>query len=536
MKPTVLIVEDEAILARNLARSLTRLKVNTKTAGSFGSACKLLDDCEQLADLVCVDISLGDGNGLDFARRVQQRHPHIPVLVMTGQDSVSNRSVADSLNAVAFLSKPFSLSHFRELVGTLLLDERQRGASGERPGPRVMMYSHDSIGLGHMRRNTNIAHRLQRLVPDLSVLMVVGCPGGGLIDVGPGIDVIKLPSVTKIGRDRWRPASLRIGSNDLYALRSGLIVRAYEAFAPDLVLVDHEPAGVWNELLPLIEARARGVGAAHLVLGLRDILDRPESVAHRWREAGVNQLLGSAYRSVLIYGDEHVYPSASRYGLDRIDGLDHRYCGYVGNHPPPARRQESVRKERPQVLLAGGGGRDAYPMLAAGLQAIGRLPHGLRPEATAISGPLMDDELAANLESMARELGVRMLRHTTRMPELLCEADLLVCMGGYNTLVESITAGVPTLVVPRLGPSGEQIMRAELFTELGLIESASLEGDLVDVLARRLASTVRRRRSGAAHRPAICLDGADNAARAIAELLSARRSVHVHGPGSLLNA
>ncbi|MEZ5652611.1 MAG: response regulator [Burkholderiaceae bacterium] len=536
MKPSVLIVEDEAILARNLARSLQRLQVGVRTAGSFAEACAALDGATRVADLVCVDISLGDGNGLEFARRVQARDPRIPVMVMTGQDSVSNRSIAESLNTIAFLSKPFSLSHFRELVCALLMDQKDSATAEQGRGPKVMMYSHDSIGLGHMRRNTTIAHRLQKLIPDLSVLMVVGCPGGAMFEVGPGIDVIKLPSVTKIGRDRWRPASLRIGSDELYALRSGLITRAYEAFAPDLMLVDHEPAGVWNELTPLIEARGRTAPDAHFVLGLRDILDRPAAVTERWRKAGVDKLLGSAYASVLIYGDEKIYPSARHYGLDRITGLESHYCGYVGANVTTASRVGDSRRESPHVLVSGGGGRDAYPMMAAALRAIARLPAGRRPDVTVIAGPLMDSELAGHLERAAERIGVHFMKHTTRMPELLREVDLLLCMGGYNTVVEAIAAGVPTLVVPRLGPSLEQIMRAEIFTGLGLIESASLEEDLVDRLTRRFESLrVRGGTPRDTHAP-IRLDGAQCAAAHIAAILHERKPTRRTSQRSLQDA
>jgi predicted glycosyltransferase/CheY-like chemotaxis protein len=532
MKPTVLVVEDEPILARNLARSLERAGLATRVAGSFAAARAALDSDGAFADFLCVDISLGDGNGLDLARLVQQRHPHVPILVMTGQDSVSNRSLAESLNTVAFLSKPFSLAHFRELVSVLLLDPPAEGPAPA-AGPRVMMYSHDSIGLGHMRRNATIANELLRIVPDASVLMVVGCPSAGLFDLGPGIDVIKLPSVTKVARDRWRATSLRIAPDELGRLRSGLILRAAEAFAPDIVLVDHEPAGVWNELEPLLAARENRGRAMRMVLGLRDILDNPERVATRWRGAGIDRFLGSAYGDVLIYGDEEIYASAYHYGLDRRAGLTHHYCGYVGSHSPND-RPGSVSTPR-RVLITGGGGRDAWPMMDAALRALERIPQRRRPAATLVTGPLMDDELADDLSARAGALSVRCLRRTQDMPALLAESTLLVCMGGYNTLVEAVAHGIPTVVVPRIGPSAEQRMRAEIFSTLGLVQNASLEGDLAADLAARfldLQGLPNRSRNPA---PPIRLDGARRAAETLAGLLPQRADAGPPRPRRLQN-
>ena len=169
------------------------------------------------------------------------------------------------------MSKPFAMSRLAELTGALLAEGGKQ--AGQRRGPTVMMYSHDTIGLGHMRRNSAIAQELVARVPGASVLMLVGCPAGMIFEPQPGIDYMKLPSLTKLGRGRWQAGSLRIDAATTRALRAGILERVIETFAPDVLLVDHEPAGVWDELVEPIRA-LRTRGRTRVILGLRDILDR----------------------------------------------------------------------------------------------------------------------------------------------------------------------------------------------------------------------------------------------------------------------
>ena len=132
-----------------------------------------------------IDVRMPEMSGIDLLTEIRRIDPHLPVIVMTGQDSVDNRARAEGLPVAAFLSKPFALSRMRELVGALTLGNAPTKA---RKGPSVVMYSHDTIGLGHMRRNSAIARELVERVPGLSVLMLVGCPAGMVFETHPGID------------------------------------------------------------------------------------------------------------------------------------------------------------------------------------------------------------------------------------------------------------------------------------------------------------------------------------------------------------
>ena len=147
----------------------------------------------------------------------------------------------------------------------------------------VLMYSHDGVGLGHMRRNSAIAARLVNEVAEASVLMLVGCPSGLFFDLPEGVDSLKLPSVLKTGTNSWRPRKLGLPTVEIKRLRADLILKTAEVLNPRLFLVDHMPTGIWHELLPTLRHFRSLADPPAVILGLRDILDSPDVVREIWR-------------------------------------------------------------------------------------------------------------------------------------------------------------------------------------------------------------------------------------------------------------
>ena len=519
----VLIISDEAEVAATLATMVNAAGLEAQAVASMAEARPRLAAGD--ARVICADINSVGREGIESALACRREHPGIPVIVTAGQDSVIHRQRAEQLDAIAFLARPFAMSTFQELVASVV-----REVAAGQPSPSVMMYSHDTIGLGHMRRNSAIAAHLVTTVPSASVLMTVGCPTGVVFDMLPGVDFIKLPSISKLGRDRWRPSSLRVSSAVTRSLRAGLLQRAAEELCPDVLLVDHEPAGVWDELLPTLRY-LRESGRTRVVLGLRDILDEPGRVREKWKSSGLRDLLDRYYDEILIYGDKRLYPAGERYGLEELAPGRVRYCGYVTTVSPGA---GATGRRGSGILVAGGGGRDAFPMMSAALAGFERLPAENRVAMTLIAGPLMDSELFGALQERAVAAGATLLRSAPNLPEMLLDTDLFVTMGGYNSLTEAMATGCPTLVIPRVGPSSEQRMRAAILAERGLVDTLSIDDAKPEVLARRFLHASRSRRPT----PVVpSLNGAATAASVISDaLMSQHPRIPFTRPGDLQHA
>jgi predicted glycosyltransferase len=278
--------------------------------------------------------------------------------------------------------------------------------------------------------------------------------------------------------------------------------------------VDHEPAGVWDELVAPIQA-LRSNGRSRVILGLRDILDEPERVARSWSGGGIDTMVAQNYDDILIYGNAAFYPSDTAYGLEALRPGHVRYCGAVTTVQPAPRIRWAGAPRR--VLVSGGGGRDAYALLDTALAGLEALPTDRRPEVTLVAGPLMDTELSAALAQRARQVGAIFKESVNDLPARLAASDLFVTMGGYNSVTEALATGCPAVVVPRVGPSGEQRIRAERLQAMGLATVIWRH----DLTAARMAAALTTR-PPAPIASGLSFDGAAVAAAHIASVLAAQ--------------
>lgn len=411
-----------------------------------------------------------------------------------------------------------------------------------RPPPRMLIYSQDGLGLGHLRRTSALATQFLAARPGASVLTVSDSPLGRFFPMAEDHDYVKLPSIRKAGPGDWRPLSLSMPFPEVLDLRKQLIRGAVASFRPDVVLVDHMPHGAMGELVPALEDLSGG--ASRVVLGLRDIVDAPDVVRARWAVEGAYEAVEQYYDEVLVYGSQDVFDVTQEYDWPVAAARRATYCGYVCA-PAQLRGVERLRRRtlagRPDaqhVVAMAGGGADAHPLFRALLEALPAVDAESPVVLTMVTGPFMPQPLRRDLFSRARGLPVRLLDTVSDAQNHLAAADLVVAMAGYNTTTEILQLARPALLVPRAGPSAEQRMRARLFAERGWVRWLEPDGlhagalagavlrALEDAAARREQALPRAQRpdlegrSAAVARLLALLEGNDQAAPS----LSASRS------------
>jgi len=391
--------------------------------------------------------------------------------------------------------------------------------------PSLITYSHDGYGLGHLRRNTNIATKFVQEAPGSSVLMLTGCPPGNPLLLPKGVDFIKVPSLIKVDTGVYAPLGLHISRHKAKVIRSSVILSAVIQFKPDVFLVDHVPSGTYGELVPTLQMLKELADPPVIVLGLRDIIDAPEVVCDLWRKEMTYQTIRKYYDEVLIYGCKDIFDSALNYRLIKEFPGRVRYSGYVCSQGP-AKSREQVRtdlrvRRQNLVVVTTGGGHDGFPLMQSCLDAIQLIGRNSRVEALFITGPLMDPGQREQLRARAHGLGVRVFTCVEDAPSLINAADLVVTMAGYNSLCEVISLKRKALVVPRLGPRAEQRIRAELFQEKGLIDVLHPQEVSPGNLADRIIADLERTDFPRAD-AAIDTSGARNAARRLLGLAQER--------------
>lgn len=355
-------------------------------------------------------------------------------------------------------------------------------AFGRRPAAqRFLLYSHDSWGLGHLRRCLTLAAGLVEAFAQAEILIITGSPCATLFPTPPGVGLVKVPSVTKSANGEYVPRSLAGSLADTLALRRRLILDAYRSFRPTLVLVDHKVIGLAGEAHELLrQARRDGV---HTMLGIRDVIDSPGAVALEWSGEHCRWALAEGYERVCVYGSPEVFDTRLEYPIPPELGERVEFTGYVVRPaPPPAERGARVR---PRVLVTMGGGQDGLAHLEAYLEGL----ETQRPDwdSVLIGGPLLDERDARRLRHRAEALGsVEVRRFHADLPWCLAECDAVVAMAGYNTCAEILQSRRPSVLLPRTHPRMEQAIRAERLEKLGLTTS------LVEPSPRQIVAAVGR--------------------------------------------
>lgn len=390
--------------------------------------------------------------------------------------------------------------------------------------PRIVLFGHDTFGLGHLRRNLTIARHLATSLPDARMLGLTGSPQAHAFPHPPRFDFVKVPSATKDECGAYGSRTLDLSLAELTGMRSRLIGEALLSFRPDVVLVDHAPAGMEGELVaPLNRLRAECPGVA-LVLGLRDVIDEPERVRREWERLGILDWMDRTYDRVLIYGARGIGPSPEEYGLSpRLNGRV-RFVHYVHEGFVEVSRAETRRRlglgEGPLIIATVGGGGDGEKVLLGLLEAMSRSTD-VAGQVWVVTGPLMRSGPVSRVRERARGLSrVRVVEFDPELSQVFHAADAVISMAGYNSTLEVLVSGTPAVFVPRTTPRLEQWIRATAMERLGLCRVLSPE---VATPERLLAALDDALKSGRRAAPLpFRIDGARNVGREVRELLEER--------------
>ncbi|HKS35228.1 MAG TPA: glycosyl transferase family 28 [Enterobacteriaceae bacterium] len=334
--------------------------------------------------------------------------------------------------------------------------------------PRLAFYSHDTMGLGHIRRNLLLTDAVLKAVPTAEVLLINGVRESGNFYLPKGADIITLPSYFKNPEGDYLPRSLGGSVRRLAALRASTICAALEAFSPDIVIIDNVPNGAMSELRDVLPLLARK--QIQVVLGLRDIIDEPEVAERQWHKLNNVATLRDYFSAVWIYGDPHFYDLIRAYDFGEAIRDKTLFLGYLDARQRPRKRlsaEEIVPGiDRPYSLCVVGGGQDGFQLASDFARA--EFPQGCM--GVLVTGSMMP---VAEQEALKQIAGGRndllIVGFVAEPLELLRQARSVVAMGGYNTTTEILSFHKRALIVPRVSPRLEQWIRASRLAARGLV-------------------------------------------------------------------
>ena len=385
---------------------------------------------------------------------------------------------------------------------------------------RVLIYSHDSFGLGHLRRCRAIAHALANDASGVSVLILSGSPIIGNFDFRSRVDFIRVPGVIKLRNGDYTSLSLGLDIEQTLAMRASIIRHTADIFDPDIFIVDKEPLGLRGEVgetLRLLAARG-----TPLVLGLRDVMDEPALLAPEWERKNVAPALTGLYDEIWVYGLPQICDPLAEIDLPAAVRRKMVFTGYLRREAASAERVPRPAFDRPYLLVTPGGGGDGEALIDWVLRAYERDRRPPHP-ALLVFGPFMQQDRQAEFSRRAARLpAVEAITFEANIEPLIAAAAGVVAMGGYNTFCEILTFDKPALVVPRTVPRKEQLIRATRAQELGLLSMLPDDGERsASAMATALRHLPQQTRPSDVVVPGL-LDGLPNVNRLASRLFAGR--------------
>lgn len=362
---------------------------------------------------------------------------------------------------------------------------------------RIFLYSHDTFGLGHIRRTLKIANELARS-GKASILVACASVKAGSFFAHEGIDFINLPGIVKQSDGSYLPRDLDLGLEELVNLRSDILLSSIKSFNPDIILIDKEPLGVGGELLSALDFAHRTFKDCKIYAGFRDILDGPVALEREWGERDTVRILERYFEGLLIYGESEVYPFVENYQLPESLKAKTRYVGYIDPGSAQLSHEHhtflpSFINDWPLTLVTAGGGGDGHELMAPFVDLLESHPN-LERNFILLTGPFLRGDLARRAWALGERANNVQVIHFMAEPRVLfSKCDQTFCMGGYNSLCEIIAEGGHPFVLGRVKPRMEQRIRAESFEKQGWCEALNSENLRVPELLELLQTQTKRR-------------------------------------------
>lgn len=360
---------------------------------------------------------------------------------------------------------------------------------------KIFFYSHDTFGLGHIRRTQKIANALAG--GERSILIACASPKASSFASRPGIDYLNLPGFTKQAAGDYVPRSLKITIDEFTHLRSQLLLSAVRSFRPDIVFVDKEPLGVKRELYPALEFFRSHLRSTRVICGFRDILDEKEAVVEEWRRRDTLRALRIFFDSIFVYGEKDIFCLEDEYQLPEDLAAKVQYTGYIHPSEFPDHPQSDFHfadESRPLVTLTLGGGGDGKDILGVFTDYLERSNLAKRCNHVVLTGPFLSPEAYRQLTALHNRSEQILVREFVPDPHAVFgRSNIVLSMGGYNTMCELASMGKRPLILPRVKPRREQLIRAQVFERHGFCDFIPPERLSVEELERKISLSLNNK-------------------------------------------
>jgi predicted glycosyltransferase len=339
---------------------------------------------------------------------------------------------------------------------------------------KVLVYTHNAIGLGHLFRILAVMTGMRKWRPDIDFLVISGSSVPHIV-LRKGIEVIKLPSIKRDLETAGSPLTPRyLKRSDLkevLAYRKRVIMEAFQFFQPDVVMIEHYLAGLAEEVAPLFAAKeaSRYDGAKEFALVnlSRGIMGGPLGGSEPGSPSPLARYL--AWYDFIYLFDDRTALEGERGILGQSLPTEPK-IHYLGKITEKTRDEIVSRPEvlsrfslsgKPIILISLSRHGDIASLSRSLMSAFLRTGLNQAYQIIVIIDPYLDPIVFQDLRDDPMFKEVRFLPFIYPLIDLIHTADLVICRSGYNTINEVLLTDSRALIIPECHPSGEQERRAE---------------------------------------------------------------------------
>lgn len=342
---------------------------------------------------------------------------------------------------------------------------------------RILVYTHNSIGVGHAFRTAAVISGIKKWRPDIDFLVISGTSVPQVF-FKEDIEVIKLPSV-KIDIDNSHNSlhSRYLTGFDLEAVfdfRQRLIMASFDFLQPDALIVEHNMTGQMSELIPLLMKKWMRKGGpvdfplVHVCRGIMKWIPllRIPYQNPRHRSESIN--IGALYDFMYVLEDREVIDiNKSFLGDDPELENKIKYLGKITNkiyEDLPSRADTLDRFGLPDkklIVISLGRNHKVLDLSISTIEALNKILDYDVYKIVMILDTYLDKSAVAALRSHDLCKHVRFISFLPDLVDLFNHSELVISRAGYNTVNELLLTGSKAIIVPESHGGGEQELRAE---------------------------------------------------------------------------
>jgi predicted glycosyltransferase len=372
--------------------------------------------------------------------------------------------------------------------------------------------------MGHLIRSLTLARQLS------SSFRVVFLNGGRLPDSIPVPESIELVNLPPLGMRsdgkliHWQADQTL---EQIKILRKQRIQSTIDNVAPDVVLIELFPFGRKKfafELLPLLRQVNRCQPKPVVVCSVRDILVTQRDDQQHFDDRA-RWLVDRYFDAVLVHSDPHFMSLHDSFKPRHILKTPVFHTGFVSPEPQkPATQVIPENSFQQHIVVSAGGGIVGTRLFRCMIAAYPLIQQQRKIPITLVAGPFLPERDWQFLQYQSQKLtDLTVHRSVPDLRALLSNASVSISQCGYNTAMDLLHTGIPSLVVPfSEGGENEQPRRADKLADLGTVKVLAEHELNAAILARHSLELLDFKPSAIK----LSLNGAENSKTIIKTLLN----------------